>query len=193
MLTSRAEHRVILRHDNADLRLTPVGREVGLVDDAAWEAFVRRREALESVRRHAEGTRIGADAVAGRTLAPGATLADALRRPDVGVDDVRGHFPAEADGDVVARAEVEIKMDGYVRRQQVAVERAARDEAVALPADLDYAAIRALSREAREKLDRARPRTLGAASRIPGLTPADVSLVAVHVHRLTGERAVTPA
>ena len=80
-------------------------------------------------------------------------------------------------------------MDGYVRRQKTAIDRAARDEAVALPRDLDYAAIRALSREAREKLDRTRPRTLGAAARIPGISPADVALVSVHVHRLTA----TPA
>ena len=76
-------------------------------------------------------------------------------------------------------------MDGYVRRQQLAIERAGRDEAVVLPGDLDYASIRALSREAREKLERVRPRTLGAAARIPGLTPSDVALVGVHVHRLT--------
>jgi len=193
MLTSRAEHRVIMRHDNADLRLTPIAREIGLIGDDAWAAFVQRREALEFGRRHAERTRIAADALAGRTLQPGATVADALRRPDVALADVLLRFPAETDREIAARVEIEIKMDGYVRRQRLAIDRAARDEAVALPAGLDYAAIRALSREAREKLERTRPRTLGAASRIPGITPADVSLVAVHVHRLTSERVAAPA
>jgi tRNA uridine 5-carboxymethylaminomethyl modification enzyme len=183
MLTSRAEHRVVLRHDNADLRLTPVGRELGLVDDAGWEQFLARREALERGRRHAETLRVGAIVVGRSTLLSGATLADALRRPDVAVTDVVDRFPADTDPEIAARVEIELKMDGYVRRQQLAIDRAGRDEAVVLPGDLDYASIRALSREAREKLERARPRTLGAAARIPGITPSDVALVSVHVHR----------
>jgi tRNA uridine 5-carboxymethylaminomethyl modification enzyme len=108
----------------------------------------------------------------------------------VTVADVLDRFPADIDPGIAARVEIELKMDGYVRRQQVAIERAGRDEAVALPAGLDYAAVRALSREAREKLDRVRPRTLGAAARIPGITPSDVALVSVHVHRLTTGAAV---
>ncbi|MBV8368861.1 MAG: tRNA uridine-5-carboxymethylaminomethyl(34) synthesis enzyme MnmG [Candidatus Eremiobacteraeota bacterium] len=194
MLTSRAEHRVLLRHDNADLRLTPVGRELGLIGDEAWDAFSRRRNALAAARRHAETTRVPPDAVAGIRLPAGSTLADALRRPDVAIGDVLDRFGGSADPASAARAEIEIKMDGYVRRQQLAVDRAARDEAVALPSDLKYAAIRALSLEAREKLDRVRPRTLGAAARVPGITPADVALVSVHVHRLTaGPTAPSPA
>ncbi len=189
MLTSRAEHRVLLRHDNADLRLTPIGREAGLVGDDQWERFVGRREALARARRHAEATRVGAVRAGPAELPPGATLADALRRPDVAVADVRDRFPPETLPEIAARTEIELKMDGYVRRQQTAIDRAARDEAVGLPADLDYAAIRALSREAREKLDRVRPRTLGAARRIPGITPSDLALVSVHVHRLAAAPA----
>ena len=185
MLTSRAEHRVMLRHDNADLRLTPVGREVGLIDDEAWAAFVQRRHALARGIRSAESTRIGPTRIGRNDLPAGATLADALRRPDVGVADVRPYLPPEADDDITARVETEIKMEGYVRRRQTAIDRAARDEEIALPADLDYDAVRALSREGREKLMRVRPRTLGAASRIPGITPTDVALVSVHLHRLT--------
>ncbi len=186
MLTSRAEHRVVLRHDNADLRLTPVGREIGLVGDEDWEAFRARRDALTATKRSFEATRLPANGAPAShaALPPGATVADALRRPNVSVADLLERLPPDTDAAIAARAEIEIKMEGYVRRAQAAIERAARDEAIALPSRLDYGEIPALSREAREKLSRARPGTLGAATRIPGITPADVALVSVHVHRL---------
>jgi tRNA uridine 5-carboxymethylaminomethyl modification enzyme len=184
MLTSRAEHRVVLRHDNADLRLTPLGREIGLIGDEPWDAFVRRRDALDAASRHAAGTRLGRERIGADAFGPGATVAEALRRPNVAIADVLDRFPPGTDPAIAERADIEIKMEGYVRRAEAAIERAARDEAVALPPALDYADVPALSREAREKLARVRPRTLGAATRIPGITPADVALVGVHVHRL---------
>ena len=193
MLTSRAEHRVVLRHDNADLRLTPLARENGLVGEADWSAFRERRDALAASRRYADRTKLGAGTLARLGLPPGTMLSGALRRPEVSVADLAGEFSPGTAPEIATRTEIEIKMEGYVRRQQLAIERAARDEAVALPADLDYAAIRALSLEAREKLVRRRPRTLGAATRIPGLTPSDIALVSVHVHRRSEQPAAAPA
>ena len=187
MLTSRAEHRVVLRHDNADLRLTPLGRACGLVGEADWAAFELRRDALAAGRRLAERTRAAAGPAGGAVLAKGSTIADALRRPDVTIADVLDQLPG-VDRETGVRVETEIKMDGYVRRQQGAIERAARDEAIGVPADLDYRAIRALSREAVEKLERVRPRTMGAAARIPGLTPADLALVGIHLHRASARQ-----
>jgi len=173
MLTSRAEHRVVLRHDNADLRLTPAGRAIGLVDDAAWEAFERRRNALRDALQRAERTR----------------AADAMRRPEFGFADVADRFDPPLDPEIGERAAIEIKCAGYVRRQQLAIEKSIKDERVAIPDELDYASIRSLSREAREKLAHQRPRTLGAAGRIPGVTPADLAILSIFVQRPPREAA----
>lgn len=167
MLTSRAEHRVVLRHDNADLRLTPIGRDAGLVDDAAWDAFAQRRDALHEGISRAKRTR--AD--------------DMLRRPGVEFSDVADRFDPPLDPDIGERVAIEIKCTGYVRRQELAIEKAAKTERVAIPDDFDYAGIVALSREAREKLSAQRPPTLGTAGRIPGVTPADLAILGLFVHR----------
>jgi tRNA uridine 5-carboxymethylaminomethyl modification enzyme len=185
MLSSRAEHRVVLRHDNADLRLTPIGRAIGLVGDDAWQAFESRRSALHAAIAGAERQRLPVTSIAGEAFEAGATLADALRRPQLTYGDVAPYFDPPVGTDTGERAAIEIKSAGYVRRQEMAIEKAAKNERVLIPDDFDYASLRALSIEAREKLERQRPRTLGAAGRIPGVTPSDVAIVGLFVHRAT--------
>jgi tRNA uridine 5-carboxymethylaminomethyl modification enzyme len=178
MLTSRAEHRVLLRHDNADLRLSPLGHALGLLGDDDFERFQSRRERLEGALGAAASARIAGPQ---RSELAGSTVAEALRRSDVEYGDVAPWLPLEPE--IAERLSIEVKLEGYVRRQALAVARAARHEGTLLPEDFGYGAIGALSREAREKLARHRPRSLGAAGRIPGISPADVSVLAVHVRR----------
>jgi tRNA uridine 5-carboxymethylaminomethyl modification enzyme len=176
MLTSRAEHRILLRHDNADRRLTPVGRGLGLVGDGAWARYEARCSDLERARRFVDSTRIG---VSVKGVGPGSTLAHALRRPEIEFADIAEQVQ-NVEPSVGERVAIEVKIEGYVRREELAIEKAAKSEAAALPAALDYAGLRALSREAREKLATRRPATLGAASRIPGVTPADIAILTLY-------------
>jgi tRNA uridine 5-carboxymethylaminomethyl modification enzyme len=178
MMSSRAEHRILLRHDNADRRLTPIGREVGLVGDAPWTRFEARIAELEHARRSLSSTRIGVSKSV-VVVGSGATLADALRRPEIEFSDIADQAP-DVERAIGERVAIEIKIEGYVRREELAIEKAAKSEGAALPNALDYAGLRALSREAREKLALRRPATLGAAARIPGVTPADIAILSLY-------------
>ncbi|ROR34344.1 tRNA uridine-5-carboxymethylaminomethyl(34) synthesis enzyme MnmG [Inmirania thermothiophila] len=188
MFTSRAEYRLRLREDNADLRLTPAGRALGLVDDARWAAFEARREALERERARLRATILppAALAAAGIEAPPGQglSLEALLRRPGWDyrrVTALPGAGPAVADPALARQVEIEVKYEGYLRRQEAEAERLRRHETLRLPPDLDYAAVAGLSNEVREVLARARPATLGQAARTPGVTPAAVALLLVHL------------
>ena len=212
MFTSRAEFRLQLREDNADLRLTEMGRELGLVDDARWAAFSLKRERLERELQRLRATWVrpatlpaaDAERLLGKALEHEYPLLDLLRRPGVGYDTVAevariaGHGDAvsretlraecgaaEADA-VIEQAEIHVKYAGYIDKQIDDVARASAMEGLALPDDLDYASVTALSFEARQKLGRHRPATLGQASRISGITPAAISLLLVHLKKHKG-------
>jgi tRNA uridine 5-carboxymethylaminomethyl modification enzyme len=198
MFTSRAEHRLLLREDNADLRLTPRGRELGLVDDERWAFFEAKRAGSAAELERFSSTRIkAADIPAAwqaRVLGDSALrdvvcAFDLLRRPEVGYEDVIeliGTAPA-VDASLAAqiRAQVEVaaKYAGYIERQEEEIARQRRNEETRLPEDLDYARVPGLSSEVRQKLAQARPATVGQASRVPGVTPAAVSILLVHLKK----------
>jgi tRNA uridine 5-carboxymethylaminomethyl modification enzyme len=178
MFTSRAEHRLLLRIDNADLRLTPIGRRVGLVDDARWERFEKRRSRLERNTRIVESTSVS---IAGERM----PAARALRQPTVEVraliDD--GQLPLEVDDPLVdvTSLETTYRFEGYLKRQEASVSRLRRQESRLIPMDFRFEGIPGLSRESVERLTSVRPETIGQALRIPGMTAAAVALIAAHV------------
>ena len=200
MFTSRAEYRLQLREDNADARLTPRARELGLVDDARWDAFSRKRAAIEAETARlsalwaAPNNALGA-AIArhiGVEVSREANAIDLLRRPELDYATlmrVPELGPAVDDARVAEQVEIETKYAGYLDRQRGEIARARRHETTAIPAAFDYAQVSGLSAEVRQKLERVRPQTLGQAQRIPGMTPAAVSLLLVHLERRRRERA----
>jgi tRNA uridine 5-carboxymethylaminomethyl modification enzyme len=198
MFTSRAEHRLLLREDNADLRLTPLGRELGLVDGERWAFFEAKREGSLRELERFRTTRIKAHEIPAdwqtRVLGEGATrdalsAFDLLRRPEVSYDHVVELIGANGQNDdrlaaqIRAQVDVAAKYSGYIERQEEEIARHRRNEETQLPADLDYARVAGLSNEVRQKLAQIRPATVGQASRVPGVTPAAVSILLVHLKK----------
>ena len=205
MFTSRAEYRLMLREDNADMRLTEAARQMGLVDDARWDAFNRKRDAVSRETERLRGLWVHpgklpaaeAERVLGQGIEREYRMLDLLRRPAISYEALMslddGHYanaqllPADAPSDlraaVIEQIEISAKYAGYIDLQKTEVERAAHYENLKLPAELDYLQVTALSMEVRQKLARHRPETLGQASRISGVTPAAISLLLVHLKK----------
>lgn len=191
MFTSRAEYRLLLREDNADQRLSPLGRRVGLLPDARWKRFTDKLDALEVCRATLREFRVssGDHAVLAQLglqrLPNGASLEELLRRPEIVINDLVSLAPelAKCSEEVLGELETEIKYAGYIRRQQEQVERFRRLEDLVIPAGFNYQEVSSLSAEVREKLKLVAPRTLGQARRIPGVTPAAIAILAVLLRR----------
>ncbi|MGE5621787.1 MAG: tRNA uridine-5-carboxymethylaminomethyl(34) synthesis enzyme MnmG [Bacillota bacterium] len=200
MFTSRAEYRLSLREDNADMRLTEIGRKLGCVGDAQWEVFEKKREAVARELERLKSTWVNprlvsqaeAERVLGKAIEREYALTDLLRRPNVSYDDLMtlkgpdGEYlagPGVSDDAVKEQVEIQVKYAGYIDRQAREVERHDYYENLKLPASLDYMEVRGLSIEVRQKLNKHRPETLGQASRISGVTPAAISLLLVHLKK----------
>jgi tRNA uridine 5-carboxymethylaminomethyl modification enzyme len=204
MFTSRAEFRLQLREDNADMRLTEVGRQMGLVDDERWASFCTKREAVSRETERLKSTWVNprnlpdseSARVLGKIIEHEHNLFDLLRRPGVSYESLvsldAGRFVSasvsretlgEIAASVIEQVEIAAKYAGYIDRQKVEVERAAHFENLKLPAKLDYLLVSSLSIEARQKLAKHRPETLGMASRISGITPATISLLLIYLKR----------
>ena len=203
MFTSRAEYRLLLREDNADLRLTDMGRELGLVPDAQWQAFQERRDTITREVGRLESTYIQPESPEAAELnqkIPSPltreySLADLLRRPELEYRDVAtlaegpGAIPEHAANQVATQ----IKYAGYIDRQADEIARLRRQESLPIPQNLDYSAVRGLSNEIRQKLSAAQPTTLARAGRISGVTPAALSLLLVHLKRQAGNQQASNA
>ncbi len=194
MFTSRAEYRLLLREDNADLRLTEHGRRLGLVDDRRWSSWCRKRDAIEAEKARLNATWVGPNnalgaalvAATGLPLTKEARALELLRRPELdyaALTAVPGLGPGVDDPAVAQQVEVQTKYAGYLERQRLEIERARRHEEQPLPPDFDYERVRGLSAEVTEKLNRARPGSIGQAARIQGVTPAAISLLLVSLKK----------
>lgn len=213
MFTSRAEYRLSLREDNADMRLTEIGRELGVIGDTRWDAFCRKRDAVSRETERLRTTWVNpktlpaeeASGLLGKPIDHEYSLADLLRRPGVSYDGICGLRegacgPSERLADdavllaqIKEQIEIGIKYEGYIERQAGEIERNEANESALLPEGIDYASVRGLSFEARQKLNQFRPETIGQASRISGITPATISLLMVHLKKGLGRRHSTAA
>ncbi len=194
MFTSRAEYRLQLREDNADLRLTEIGRKLGVVDDARWAAFDCKREKIAREQERLKGTWVNPDILAqadaervlGKAIEREYTLYDLLRRPDVSYASLMtlpGVGQGVQDKDIVGQVEIQAKYQGYIDRQREEIQRQENYENTILPIKMDYRQVRGLSIEAQQKLNEHQPETMGQAARISGITPAAISLLLVHLKR----------
>lgn len=190
MLTSRSEYRLVLRSDNADQRLTPVGREIGLIDDYRWQIHTNKQEQIIAEKERLHSTRVRSHEPAGQAIINEAqqvirggavTLAELLRRPGFHYTDLAkyGLADAELSKPVQEAVEIDLKYAGYLQRQQNQIDQVSKHTNRALTPDIDYSAIGTLSKEAREKLDRVKPLTIGQASRLGGVNPADINALLV--------------
>jgi tRNA uridine 5-carboxymethylaminomethyl modification enzyme len=175
MFTSRAEHRLLLRQDNADFRLTPRGREAGLVDDRRWNRFRQKQDALQTL-----------EAAAPRLRLDGTELIRWLKRSDSTAsalpEDIRAAYPE----DIWEQFETNLKYEGYIVREQLAISKAAAGQSLPLPRGVDYATLPGLRREARQKLSEVQPLTFGQAARISGITPADLAIIQIWIKKQSG-------
>ena len=194
MFTSRAEYRLQLREDNADLRLTEMGRKLGLVDDARWAAFTHKQEAIQQEQQRLNSVRLSPSTlpeedalrVLGKGIEREYTLTELLRRPDVTYATLMtlpGAGTPVSDAKVTEQVEIQAKYHGYIQRQQEEVSRQSQYENTVLPKEIDYGMVKGLSNEVQQKLNLHKPETIGQASRISGVTPAAISLLLVHLKR----------
>ena len=200
MFTSRAEYRLSLREDNADWRLTELGRQFGLVDDLRWDAYRRKRESVETEIQRLRSTWVNprmvdaqiAEQVLGKAIEREYLLSDLLKRPGVSYESLMAMPYLEGielpeglpPGDEAEQVEVQVKYEGYIARQQDEITRTQSHDLQAIPSDIDYSEITSLSFEVRQKLTQHRPETIGQASRMSGVTPAAISLLLIHLKRI---------